>query len=268
VSSVRVRGVDLAVRDTGAGTAVLWGHGLTSSVASEEAMGMGVVDLPGDRYRLIRYDARGHGDSGASPDPADYSYPSLAADQLGLADALGIDWFATGGMSMGSGTALHTAVAAPDRVRALILGIPPTAWEGRRARGAVYRDRGRFLAEQGLEAFVDQAMAEPLAPIFDPFADQVREGIRARYERCDPEVLAPLLTGIGGSDLPDPDAVAGLTMPALVLAWKGDPVHPEATATRLAELLPYAEVVVASTLKQVFTWRDRVVAFLDDALGR
>ena len=39
-----------------------------------------------DRYRLIRYDARGHGESGATADPADYAYPSLAADQLALAD--------------------------------------------------------------------------------------------------------------------------------------------------------------------------------------
>ena len=265
---IAVRGVDLAVEDSGAGTPVLWGHGLTSSMAAEAAMGMGVADLPEDRYRLIRYDARGHGESGATADPDDYAYPSLAADQLGLADALGLDRFVTGGMSLGTGTALHVAVDAPDRVQALVLGIPPTAWEGRRARGATYQDRGRVLREEGMAAFVDGAMAEPLAPIFAPFADQVRAGIRDRYEDYDPEVLAPLLTGVGGSDLPDEDAIASLTMPVLVLAWPGDPVHPEATADRLAELLPQAEVVVAASLKEVFTWRDRVVAFLDEVVPR
>ena len=263
--TVEVRGVDLAVEDTGSGSPVLWGHGLTSSMAAEAAMGMGVADLPGDRYRLVRYDARGHGESGATADPADYAYPSLAADQLALADALGIDRFVSGGMSMGTGTALHVAVAAPDRVQALVLGIPPTAWEGRRARGATYQDRGRLIREEGMAAFVAGAMAEPLAPIFEPFADLVRAGIRDRYEDYDPEVLAPLLTGVGGSDLPAEDAIAALTMPVLVLAWQGDPVHPEATADRLAELLPQAEVVVAATLKEVFTWKDRVVAFLDEA---
>lgn len=261
--TVEVRGVDLAVEDTGTGTPVLWGHGLTSSMAAEAAMGMGVADLPGDRYRLIRYDARGHGESGATAEPADYAYPSLAADQLALADALGVDRFVSGGMSLGTGTALHVAVAAPDRVQALVLGIPPTAWEGRRARGATYQDRGRVIREEGLVAFVEGAMAEPLAPIFEPFADLVRDGIRARYERYDPDVLAPLLTGVGGSDLPEPDAIASLTMPVLVLAWRGDPVHPEATARRLAELLPQVEVVTADALKEVFAWSDRVVAFLD-----
>ena len=261
--TVDVRGVELAVHDEGAGMPVIWGHGLTSSVSAEEAMGMGVADLPPDRYRVIRYDARGHGDSGATLDPDDYTYPSLAADQLGLADALGLDRFVTGGMSMGTGTALHVAVSAPERVLALVLGIPPTGWEGRRAQGAEYQDRGTLLQEQGREALIQAVLAAPLPPIFTPFADQVIAGIRDRYEDYDEAVLAPLLTGIGGSDLPDPDAIAALTMPVLVLAWRGDPVHPEATADRLSELLPDAEVVVADELREVLGWRDRVAEFLD-----
>ena len=264
---VEVRGVELAVEERGSGTPVLWGHGLTSSMAAEAAMGMGVADLPDDRYRLVRYDARGHGDSEASADPADYAYPSLAGDPLALADALGIDRFVTGGMSMGTGTALHVAVQAPDRVLALVLGIPPTGWEGRAARGAEYQDRGAVLREQGREAFIQQVMSESLAPIFEPFAEAVTAGIRERYESYDVDVLAPLLTGIGGSDLPAPEAIAELTMPVLVLAWKGDPVHPEATAVRLAELLPQAEVVVTDSLRDVFGWRDRVVTFLDSVLA-
>jgi pimeloyl-ACP methyl ester carboxylesterase len=265
--TVVVEGVELAVAESGTGTPVIWGHGLTSSMAAEKAMGMGVADLPEDRYRLIRYDARAHGDSGATLDPEDYTYPALAADQLALADALGVNRFVTGGMSLGTGTALHVAVTAPERVLALVLGIPPTGWEGRRARGATYQDRGRLLREQGRDALIDTVMSEPLAPIFAPFAEQVEAGIRARYESYDPEVLAPLLTGIGGSDLPDPDAIATLTMPVLVLAWTGDPVHPEATAERLAQLLPQAEVVVSGSLKEVFGWRDRVVTFLDSVLA-
>ncbi|HEY5886596.1 MAG TPA: alpha/beta fold hydrolase [Acidimicrobiales bacterium] len=264
---MEVRGVDLAVEDTGTGTPVLWGHGLTSSMAAEAAMGLGVVDLPEVRYRVVRYDARGHGDSGGTTDPDDYAYPSLAADELGLADALGIDRFVVGGMSMGSATALHTAVAAPDRVLALVLGIPPTAWEGRQARGAAYRDRGRIIEEEGLEAFIELAMAEPLADIFAPFAELVTEGIRARYESYDPEILAPLLTGVGGSDLPGAEAVAELTMPVLVLAWAGDPVHPQATAERLGELLRQAEIVVASSLRDVLAWSGLVREFLDRALA-
>jgi hypothetical protein len=52
-------------------------------------------------------------------------------------------------------------------------------------------------------------------------------------------------------------------MPVLVLAWEGDPVHPQATAERLGELLPEAEVVVAPTLRDVLAWSGRVREFLD-----
>lgn len=260
---MEVRGVDLAVSEVGRGTPVLWGHGLTSSRAQEEVMGLGICDLPTDRYRLVRYDARGHGESGGTTDPADYAYPSLAADQLALADALGIDRLVAGGMSMGSGTALHTAVAAPERVRALVLGIPPTAWEGRRERGATYRNRGQVLEEEGLDAFIDLSLAEPWPELFAPFADQLTAGIRERYSSYDPAILAPLLKGVGASDLPDPEAVAALTMPTLILAWEGDPVHPRVTADRLGELLPHAEVVVAASLREVLAWPGLVVDFLD-----
>jgi pimeloyl-ACP methyl ester carboxylesterase len=41
--------------------------------------------------RLIRYDARGHGGSKATYRPEDYQWPALAADMLGLADALGVE---------------------------------------------------------------------------------------------------------------------------------------------------------------------------------
>ena len=129
---MEVRGVDLAVEESGSGTPVLWGHGLTSSMAAEVAMGFGVVDLPEDRYRVVRYDARGHGDSGGTTDPADYAYPGLAADQLGLADALGIDRFVVGGLSMGSSARVEVAAsqaAATNRIRAriAIFMAPPSS---------------------------------------------------------------------------------------------------------------------------------------------
>ena len=72
-----------------------------------------------DRFRVIRYDARGHGESDATANPDDYAYPLLGADALALATALGVDRFVAGGASMGSATALHAAVQAPERIVAL-----------------------------------------------------------------------------------------------------------------------------------------------------
>jgi pimeloyl-ACP methyl ester carboxylesterase len=263
---VEARGVDLAVSEVGRGTPLIWGHGLTSDRSQEDRMGFFVPQLSEDRYRVVRYDARGHGASGASADPADYGYPALAQDQLALADALGIDRYVAAGASLGAGTALHAAVAAPDRIRALVLTIPPTGWEGRQDRGRRYRAAGDLLRAEGVEAVLEQVLAEPLAPLFEPFADQVRAGVADRYRSFDPGVLATVLAGVGASDLPDREEIARIAVPTLVLAWAGDPVHPEATAHELGRLIAGAEVEVAPSLRDVLGWSERVRAFLDHRL--
>src|SRR5438093_13280174 len=51
-----------------------------------------------ERFRVLRYDIRGHGASGATA--GDYRIEQLGADALALADALGIDRFAFCGVSL------------------------------------------------------------------------------------------------------------------------------------------------------------------------
>ena len=265
--TVEVRGVDLAVDESGTGTAVLWGHGLTSSMAAEAQIGLLTPDLPEHGFRLVRYDARGHGDSTGTTDPGDYGYPELARDQLALADALGIDRFVSGGASMGTGTALHAAVQAPARVLGLVLVIPPTGWEGREERGGWYQDAGRLVDEAGIEALIAMAEAEPVAPVFAPFAEMLKDSVRARYEPFDPAVLSAVLRGVGASDLPAREAIATIAAPTLILAWEGDPVHPSSSAEALADLIPGAELVLASSLREVTRWPHLSRGFLDRVLA-
>src|SRR5581483_6485831 len=79
---------------------------------------MGLMDWTRIPVSLVRYDARGHGESESTPDLSGYSWEELARDQLALADALGIDSYVAAGASMGCGTALHAAVLGAARVRA------------------------------------------------------------------------------------------------------------------------------------------------------
>ena len=48
----------------------------------------------------------------------------------------------------------------------------------------------------------------------------------------------------------------------LVLAWAGDPGHPESTAERLVELLPHATLHVATRIRDVLGWPGQVASFL------
>ena len=139
-----VRGVDLAVVDTGRGPAVLWGHGFASST-QDEADRMIRWDRIAARNRVVRWDARGHGLSTGTLDPDDYRWDNLGRDFTALADTLGIERYTVGGVSMGAAAALHAAIDAPSRVAGLVLVLPPTAYEtaGRSGRGVPDGSRPR-----------------------------------------------------------------------------------------------------------------------------
>lgn len=257
-----IRGVAIDHERAGSGPTLVWGHGLTSSRA-EEAVPPVLLDWPRIQEHLdvVRYDARGHGRSGVSADLDGYRWDELALDQLALADHLDLGPCIVGGASMGAATALHTAVLAPERVRALALAIPPTAWETRAAQAGNYRRMAELIDAGSL----DQVLAAGrLMPPPDPFVglDGWHDRSAARLRGFDPARLATLFRGASGADLPAPEAVATIKVPILILAWSGDPGHPVDTARRLHELVPQAVVHEASTPEEVATWTDRLVDFV------
>lgn len=257
-----IRGVELDYDRGGAGPTLVWGHGLTSSRADDAVPPTHVdADRARARFDVVRYDARGHGRSGFTDDPAGYGWDQLALDQLALADHLGIDRYAAGGSSMGAGTALHVAVAAPERVEALVLVIPPTGWGTRAGQTDNYL-RMADLIEAGR---LDHVLAAGrLVPPPDPFVEVEtwHERSADRLRSFESARLAGLFRGAATADLPPPEALAEVRQPTLILAWSGDPAHPVETARRLAEVLPDTTVVEATTASEVATWTDRMVDFL------
>ncbi len=259
--TVSIRGVDLVTDVAGSGVDMIWGHGLTSSMASEDAFGLLDMAAIRETARVVRYDARGHGESGSTPDPEAFSWHELALDQLALADAIGIDRYVAAGASMGAATALHAAVLAPRRVSALVLMIPPTAWHTRAAQVDLYR-AGADLVEAGQSEVLIAAAAERPGP--DPLSETTEwfDRYRTTLLTTDPTRLARVMRGAATADLPAPEAIAGLAQPTLILAWTGDPGHPVATAARLAELIPHAELHVASRRAELDAWTATIRAFL------
>ena len=241
----------------GHGPAFVWGHGLTQSRASEDALPLLRWDTLTDAGRqVVRYDAAGHGETGGPPEPSTYEWPQLAADLLALLDELGLDRVDAGGASMGCASTLHAAVRAPERFDRLVLAIPPTAWETRAAQGDIYRAGADLAEQQGKDAWLAAAADAPRPALF---ADLPAMPVQADI----PEALLPsVLRGAAASDLPSPDAIAGLEHRALILAWAGDPGHPESTAERLDELLPHGELQVARELTDLFSWSATIAEFL------
>jgi 3-oxoadipate enol-lactonase len=248
---------ELAHSIVGDGPAFVWAHGLTSSRATEDAGGLfDWTPVVGRGHQVIRFDARGHGETGGPADPDAYRWPRLATDLLGLLDALSIERASAGGASMGCGTLLHAAVRAPDRFDRLVLVIPPTAWSTRADQAEQYEGSARFVEAKGKAAWLAVATEAPRPAIFAdlppfPFTADIPE-----------DLLPSVLRGAAASDLPAPEAVATIAHPTLVLAWAGDPGHPVSTAERLADLLPDADLQVATRIRDVLGWPGQVASFV------
>ena len=134
-------------------------HGMSSSRAA--MAGDGVFDwrpVATDARCLVAYDARGHGRSTGGHDPDEYTWPRLADDLVAVIDTVSPDRpVDVIGMSMGTAGALYAALRAPERIRRLVLAIPPTAWETRAAQVAGYRDGADLVVAAGVEAFLAAA---------------------------------------------------------------------------------------------------------------
>jgi 3-oxoadipate enol-lactonase len=248
---------------SGGGVPVVQAHGMLLSRAAEASLDL--VDwapIVTSGRRLVRYDARAHGESSGRPQPDDYVWPALAHDLVAVADAISPDRPVDGiGASLGTATLIWAALQAPARLRRLVLTVPPTAWETRGAQGDIYRAMADLVEREGAAAWLAAVRKLATPPIFADlphyaFTPDVAE-----------RLLPSVLRGAARSDLPSPDELRALRQPTLILSWDTDPSHPVSTAEKLAALLPDAELHVARTSAEVRGWGARAAAFLGADAG-
>ena len=257
-----VKSAALASCAAGDGLDFIWGHSLLGSMAQEDASGVLGWTALHDIARIVRYDARGHGQSESTVDASDYSWPQLASNMWQVADYYGVNSAVLGGASMGCATALHAACQHPNRVRALVLVIPPTAWAERVNSAVTYRRGASFLRFTGA---VPMRMLRwlPKARSGTGFKDaMMRETLRLVATSNSLGVITAM-RGAALSDLPEPDQLRQLSMPALILAWPDDPIHPLSTAHKLADLLPNNELHISDDPAQPWQWQHTVRNFLE-----
>ncbi len=242
-----VQGAELAVElsDEG-GHPVVQLHGLTSSRARDRVLNMDLGrGLSGTR--LLRYDARGHGESTGRKVVEDYEWKNLADDLLALLHEYFPNEKVYGvGPSMGCATLLYAAIKEPDRFCGLTLLLPPTAWESRKAKAQAYLDQAQMQETKGWEAFVLADVDRPVPP--------ATIGNPITVPDNSPQLLPTILRGAAASDLPQLAQLARVTVPTHILAWTEDPSHPVTTAQALLYALPQAKLDVASTREEVNVW--------------
>lgn len=192
--------------------------------------------LLAERYRVLRYDMRGHGLSGVTPAP--YSMDRLADDALALLDALGIGRAHVCGLSIGGMMAQRLAAKAPQRVGALVLCDtasligPPSVWE----------DRIAAIRAGGLSSIAQGVMARWFTERFRAERPEQVSGFVAMLSRTTDEGYIGCASAIRDADLRD-DA-ARIASPTLVLVGDQDLATPPSLARELAEAIPGARFAV------------------------
>ena len=144
-------GVRIYYEDEGRGPALLLTHGYSATLRMWEPQ---VVALA-NRFRVIRWDMRGHGASDSPEDPSAYTHAATVADMAAVLDVAGVDRAAIGGLSLGGYLSLEFHLAYPQRVRALVLCDTGPGYKKEDARESWNRYAESFARkydERGLEA--------------------------------------------------------------------------------------------------------------------
>jgi pimeloyl-ACP methyl ester carboxylesterase len=231
--TVQVGDIAVAVQEYGEGEPLLVINGTSQSLGfwAEPAM------VWAARHRVITYDLRGMG--GSERGSGDITVASLAADALGLLEALGIDRAHVLGYSLGSAVAQECALAAPDRIASLVLYCTWARTDGfQRAMltGLAHPwrtgDLEAALVALGV-AFSPQLLDDPefgtlieqLLPLFPSTEQQ----IRTCAEQWDADLAHDTL-----------DRLGDITAPTLVIAGEQDLLTPQWHGRQVADAIPGA----------------------------
>lgn len=243
MSQIAVNGIKLNVEVSGQGPPLLLLHGFTGSTVVWQPF---LEDWPD--FRLIRVDVIGHGLSDCPVDASRYSMTQAVADLVAVLDHLGVQRTALLGYSMGGRLALHFALAAPQRLAALVLESASAGIESepeRAARRASDEALAADIESQGLEAFADRWQALPLFASQQRLPAEVLARQRQRRVASSAPGLANSLRGMGtGTQEYLLPRLSELRLPVLLLAGEADARY--ASLTReMQRLIPgsRAEVV-------------------------
>jgi pimeloyl-ACP methyl ester carboxylesterase len=169
MAHANINGAELFYDEHGSGEPLLVHHGYTGSHHAYDD----VVPHLARKYRVVRMDGRGAGDS--SREPSGHSIEQYAADVIGMADFLGLDRFTYIGHSMGGVIGFELGLSYPGRLNKLVL-IAPAPADGVNVPVS-FRERARKLHyAKEVKQMVEEAMVTTAHP-------RSRDLVEARVER-------------------------------------------------------------------------------------
>ena len=257
--AVAVNGIEIHYEVSGAGPTLVWLHGLMGSIARARTMGEGMERLADRGFRVVTYDARGHGESGYSEDESHYTWEAHARDMAALIDHLGIERASVGGGSMGAGVSLTFALAHPERVEKLVLvALPGFDGEIEVAR-QLFGGFATLIATVGLEQATEIAMQLPQLQELKERAPGEYEATRQWFLALDPKATVVAIRGLlNGPPLPAA-RLGEVRAASLVIGHPDDPVHPASSAERAHAAIAGSRLIMGRDVNYFREQREELI---------
>jgi 3-oxoadipate enol-lactonase len=188
---------------------------LSGSLGTTAAVWARQLDAFARRFRVLRYDHRGHGGSEVPGGP--YDVPGLAGDVVALLDQLELERVSFCGLSLGGAVGLTLAVDFPERLERLVLACAA----GRFLDEVAWRDRAALVRREGTAAIADGTLTRWFTPGFREREPAVVDEIRTQILATPREGYAACCDALATWDYRD--RLGDVRAPALVLAGAEDP---------------------------------------------
>jgi len=256
---LKANGIEIHYTVEGSGPWVVMSHSLACNLSMWDQQ----AAMLARRYKVLRYDLRGHG---ATDAPAgDYTFEMLAYDAHGLLQALGIESCHWVGLSIGGMIGQTFALKFPGVFKTLVLADttsrnPPEArpmWEA----------RIKTAREKGMEALVEATLGRW-------FTEPFRKSRPDMMARMGAMIRATPVTGYAGSCAAIPtinltDKLKAITCPTLVIVGEQETAAPVEVARAIHAAIPGSELVIIpsaahiSNLERPAAFNRALLSFLD-----
>jgi 3-oxoadipate enol-lactonase len=208
---------------------------LSNSLGTNRALWDAQMPALTARYRVLRYDTRGHGSSPITTGP--YSIAMLASDVLVLLDALKIERAHFCGLSLGGMTGMWLGIHAAARIDRLVLANTAP----RIGAAAIWNARIDAVRKGGMQAIAEPVLERWFTAGFRASAPEAVGRVGAMLAATPPEGYAACCAAIRDADLWP--GIASIRAPALVIAGTHDIATPAADGRKMAEQIAHARYV-------------------------
>lgn len=256
---VKTNGIETNYVVEGEGPWLTMSHSLACNVSMWEQQ----VKLLAKRFKVLRYDTRGHG--GSSAPKGLYTMDELADDAKALFDALGITRTHWAGLSMGGMIGQTFALKYPGVFKSMVLADttsrrPPNAEQ-------MWSDRVRTAREKGMEGVVESTLGRWFTEGYRQSRKDVMERIGSDIRATPVDGFAGCCEAIGKIDVLD--RLKEIKCPTLVIVGEEDHGTPPEAAKLIAANIPGAELVIIpsaahlSNVEQADAFNKALASFYD-----